>query len=315
MKRVSLLFIVFFFFVVGCGKKDDVFESGMAAFNCSVTTQYVSAVTTSTAQSGGYANITSIEDFEINERGVCWSTAPNPTIDDNCTADGKGTGSFTSLITNLKEKTTYYVRAYISCEKGVAYGNEMTFVTLPATGVINGYNWVDLDLPSGLKWATCNVGANFTEDYGEYYAWGEIEEYLTLDSCLTCGVHMNDISGNSQHDVARNKWGSTWRMPNRDNFLELYNNCTLSWVTQNGVNGYKITSRINGNHIFLPAAGYSGTTYTVLVGSDGYYWSSTPVEDDTDLFSFYLEFDNRFFNVRRGNHNRCMGFTVRPVTE
>ena len=181
------------------------------------------------------------------------------------------------------------------------------------TGLINGYKYVDLGLPSGLKWATCNVGANEPEAYGEYYAWGETSTKTTYteDNCSTYGKKMSDISGNAQYDVARKQWGSTWRIPTKAEQQELLDNCTWEWTPQNGVNGYKVTGP-NGNHIFLPAAGYRFGSSLYNAGSFGYYWSSSPYESFTND-AYYLYFGSGFHRVYWGF--RSNGRSVRPVTE
>ena len=139
-----------------------------------VTTKDVTNITTNSATCGG--NVTDDGIGIVTARGICWSETHNPTINNiysEETNNGTGIGSFTSQLTNLKDNTTYYVRSYATNEKGTAYGEERSFTTLSSSGTINGYKWIDLGLPSGLKWATCNVGANNPEDYGDYFAWGE----------------------------------------------------------------------------------------------------------------------------------------------
>lgn len=128
-----------------------------------VNTNEVSEITENTAICGG--NVTSDNGSRVNVRGVCWSTSQDPTIDDNITLDGYGSGSYTSIITDLNPNTTYYVRAYATNSVGTNYGETKSFTTSnkPDAGEINGYEYVDLGLPSGLKWATCNVGATSPE--------------------------------------------------------------------------------------------------------------------------------------------------------
>lgn len=182
------------------------------------------------------------------------------------------------------------------------------------SGSINGYKYIDLGLPSGLKWATCNVGAISPEDYGDYYAWGETEtksEYTSVN-CSTYGVQMNDISGNSRYDVARKKWGGSWRMPTRTEIEELIENCNWTWTAQEGKKGHNVTGP-NGNSIFLPAAGcrrYGSSPG--LAGKDGYYWSSTPIESNS-YRAYYLDFDIADQSV--GWYDRSYGRSVRPVSE
>ena len=135
------------------------------------------------------------------------------------------------------------------------------------TTVINGYVFIDLGLPSGLKWATCNVGASSPEDYGDYFAWGETstKSTYTASNSLTYGLSISELqsqgyidgSGNltSSHDAATANWGGSWRMPTREEQQELVDECTWKWtIMQSGKNGYKVTGP-NGNHIFLSATG------------------------------------------------------------
>lgn len=183
-----------------------------------------------------------------------------------------------------------------------------------SSGTINGHEYVDLGL--SVKWATCNVGANKPEKYGDYYAWGETNTKSSYkeDNCTTYGKQMNDISGNPQYDVARKKWGVTWRMPTKAEMLELINSCTCQWTTQNGVKGYKVTGP-NGNHIFLPAAGCRYGSSLVNDGYYGYYWSSTPYDvNGYDGSAYSLGFGDGSEGVH-WYYNRKFGLTVRPITE
>ena len=181
-----------------------------------------------------------------------------------------------------------------------------------ATGTINGHDWVDLGLPSGLKWATCNVGANSPEGYGNYYAWGETttKSSYTEDNSLTYGKDMGDISGNVNYDAATANWGNSWRMPTKAEMQELENNCTWTWATQSGVNGYKVTGP-NGKSIFLPAASYCDGSSRSYVGEFGNYWSSTPDESIT-YFACGLYFFSDGHGVGWGY--RYGGYSVRPVS-
>lgn len=184
------------------------------------------------------------------------------------------------------------------------------------TGTLNGHDWVDLGLPSGLKWATCNVGASSAEGYGNYYAWGETstKSDYTDDSSTTNGKEMSDIGGNAGYDVARKLWGGTWRLPTKAEFEELLDedNCTWEWTTQSGVNGYKVTSKVNGKSIFLPAAGWRSGTSLDFAGSDARYWSSTPGESDAYGAYGLLFHSTTHFTVC---YYRRPGHSVRPVTE
>ena len=277
-----------------------------------VATASVTEITETTAVCGG--NVVSDGGAEVTARGVCWSVNPNPTIDNKHTEDGIGVGEFVSYLPNIAMNTTYYIRAYATNENGTSYGEELTFTTLEGD-FINGYEFVDLSLPSGLKWATCNIGAESPEEYGSYYAWGmtttPADNNYFQEYCSTYGVEMKDISGDPQYDVATLLWGGTWRMPTKDEFSELRIYCTCEWTTHNGVAGYKITGT-NANYIFLPAAGYREYSIPFFEGMSGSYWTSTPRENLTS--SYYFGFDPE--NYWDGNSTpRFDGLTVRPVSD
>ena len=179
---------------------------------------------------------------------------------------------------------------------------------------------IDLGLPSGTKWACCNVGADTPEAYGGYYAWGETEEkstynwstYIYYDgSPVTYRDLGSDIAG-TDYDVAHVKWGGSWVMPSQEQQDELVNNCTSEWTTVNGVNGRKFTSKTNGGSIFLPAAGDRYDSRLYHAGSCGYYWSSTQYplyEYLYDAFNLYFDSDVAGFS----SNYREIGLTVRPV--
>ena len=307
-------------FFAGC-KKDDILEEGEVLYKFAVTTNNITDIKSTTAQCGGDVSLTSVDGLKVTARGVCWSTKPNPTINDNKTSDGSGTGNFTSNLINLTDNTTYYVRAYATNEKGTSYGEVKSFKTLP---IINGHEYVDLGLPSGLKWATCNVGADSPEGYGNYYAWGETEtktEY-TQDNSLTYGLTKYELksqgyidgSGNltPSHDAATANWGGSWRMPTEAELEELKNICTWTWITQNGVMGYNVTGP-NGNNIFLPAAGSRYGASLHNVGIYGKYWSSTPFDGSSGVHNAYnLYFGDGGERVYYSGLNN--GLTVRPVS-
>ena len=278
-----------------------------------VTTIAVTEITQNTAVCGG--NVTSDGGAAVTARGVCWSTSQNPTINSNKTNDGSGTGSFTSNITGLNHNTTYYVRAYATNSEGTSYGEVKSFTTedKPSTGVINGHEYVDLGLPSGTKWATCNVGANSPEMPGGYYAWGELEtkDYYGNDNCSTHNVEMEDISGDPVYDVARKEWGSTWRMPKMIEANELFSNCSKETIEINGRKCTKLTSYINGNSIILPCTGWITNTTNGYYNVYGRYWTSTPYYYDNYNAHHYTD-----SNSYSGNYNaRYCGLSIRPVSE
>ena len=224
------------------------------------------------------------------------------------------------VCSNLEPGTKYYYRAFFkdNITGMVDYAEEIkSFTTEDGTcdpdGEIAGHGYVDLGLPSGKKWATCNVGATSAEDYGDYFAWGETSpkaEY-TWENSVTYGEQMSDISGNAQYDAATANWGGSWRMPTKDEMQELVDHCEWEWTQVNGVNGLKVVGP-NGSCIFLPAAGGRYGTSLYDDGYDGYYWSSTPV-----YFNAYYACNLDFFNGGEcvGFNNRSHGLTVRPITE
>ena len=181
---------------------------------------------------------------------------------------------------------------------------------------------IDLGLPSGTKWACCNVGASTPEGFGGYYAWGETSEksYYDWDTYAyynsntgEYGEYVNlgsDIAGTS-YDVAHVRWGGSWIMPSHDRQMELMNNCTQEWTTVNGVNGILVTGP-SGGQIFLPAAGYRWRDCLSYAGSDGTYWSSTQFPGYLGGYAYGLYiFYSGGWNW--GFFNREFGLSVRAV--
>ena len=192
------------------------------------------------------------------------------------------------------------------------------------------HDYVDLGLPSGLLWATCNVGANTPEEYGDYFAWGETQpkdiynwstyqycmgDYNTLTKyCNNPNYGYNGFTDNltillPEDDAATANWGNGWRMPTEEEWQELYQNTTVTWTQQNGVNGRLITAS-NGNSLFLPAAGYRWDGGLYDVGSGGYYWSSSL---DTDYPSRAWGFRFYSYDYYMSSYNRYCGTSVRAV--
>ena len=169
----------------------------------------------------------------------------------------------------------------------------------PSVDLHNGHEYVDLGLPSGLKWATCNVGATTPEEYGNNYAWGETtpQSWLATEYTYNDNPEVLPLSA----DAANVNWGGNWRMPTYEEIGELEdtNNCTWTWTTQNGVSGYKVTSKKNGNSIFLPGAANSG-----------YYWSSSAYPGST-VYAYCLMFTSVSVNCDYSQRN--YGQSVRAV--
>ena len=164
----------------------------------------------------------------------------------------------------------------------------------------NGYEYVNLGLPSGLKWATCNVGATSPEQAGLYFAWGETTGYTSEQ--VTSGVRrFTEDEYNAgpaasistdltlEQDAAHVNMGGNWRMPTKDEYQELLDNCDVVWTDNyNGteVAGMVFTSRVNSNSMFFPAAGYCSFYFS---GAGGYYWSSS--WENKSNCAWFLYFD------------------------
>ena len=220
-----------------------------------------------------------------------------------------GYADYTGSVT-IHENQQASVSGSLSKSSGAASVSH-TQANISTTNTINGHEWVDLGL--SVKWATCNVGATLPSDYGDYFAWGEIrtKSSYTEYNSKTYKKHMGDIAGNSQYDAARANWGSTWRMPTKKEFQELKDQCIWTWTSQGGHSGYRVTSKTNGNSIFLPAAGWRSGKSLYSVGSSGYYWSAGP---NSNTYGCSLHFHSSIVLPQYGNY-RAYGFSVRPVSE
>lgn len=195
----------------------------------------------------------------------------------------------------------------------------------PATP--DNHEYVDLGLPSGTLWATCNIGATSPEDMGDYFAWGEtapkeiydMDNYKWYNSSsdkLTkyCtdgkyGTVDNKTELLPEDDAAYVNWGPMWRMPTLEQQQELIERCTWQWVEKNGVYGRLVTGP-NGNTLFLPAADYRGDNSLNNEQSIGAYWSCT-LDSGYPSGLYFRNFEWK--SVYLFSHNRSQGFTVRPV--
>lgn len=178
---------------------------------------------------------------------------------------------------------------------------------------IAGHKFVDLGLPSGLKWAAYNVGAESPEEYGDYFAWGEIQpkDAYTEENCSSLYLYAEDISGHMYLDAARANWGSPWRMPTEQEIIELVLNTNGMSTELNGVRGTMVTGR-NGNSIFFPYAGKMIDTTLYDEGDFGYYYSSSltkPITSDSGPYYYYVD-DTQ---GTTSSVYRYPGFTIRPV--
>ena len=203
-----------------------------------------------------------------------------------------------------------------------------------AIAVMLGAEYVDMGLPSGLLWATYNVGASKPADYGDYYAWGETttkSDYIGSTykwynvSSITLLIKYNNSSSygtidnktvlDLEDDAARANWGGAWRMPTSVEWQELYDNTTSAWTDNydnTGVAGRVFTSKKDTSKtLFFPAAGYRKSTDVHIAGSYGYYWSSS-LYSEYPFYAYHMLFDSDDVNQQNVNI-RHLGYTVRPV--
>ena len=281
-----------------------------------VTTSSATNLSQTSATIGG--NVTSDGGANVTERGVVYSTSQNPTTSNSKVICGSGEGDFSCTLTSLNSGTTYYVCAYAVNCKGTSYGNQIRFTTFTT------HSYVDLGL--SVKWATCNIGAATPEEYGEFFAWGEVEPkenyswrtykwYNTTSSTLTkyntkstYGIVDNKTQLDISDDAASANWGGDWRMPTAAEWEELRRECTWTWSNK----GYKVTSDINGKSIFLPAAGAMNESAHGNQSEYGWYRSSSldiydPRNNNGMVFSVIVGY------CGSGSSQRCKGCSVRPV--
>ena len=220
---------------------------------------------------------------------------------------------------------------YIYCSDGNVIKVDSISMIAPSENVDlhNGHEYVDLGL--SVKWATCNVGATKPEEYGDYFAWGETQpkdyyDWSTYKYCNGSNTTLTKYNTSSGYgtvdnktileaadDAARANWGGSWRMPTEEELTELHEQCTWTWTTQSGVNGYKVTSDKNGKSIFLPAAGYRYDSSLYNAGSLGVYRSSS-FGTDYPYYAYELGFISS--GVITGSYSdRSHGQSVRPVCQ
>ena len=196
--------------------------------------------------------------------------------------------------------------------RAVATNEDM--LNTPSQGELNGHAWVDLGLPSGAKWATCNIGAASSEHTGQYFRWAETKpmnigdyrkEFITVD-----------IGGNKKYDAATALWGDGWQIPTEKDFEELMEYCTFEWTSLGRAKGCKVTSKINGNHIFLPAAGKLSSSSSDPYPSTLYRWAqyctSNPSYQDAAKGFWGIYGKNIFI---ASTMNQTDGHTIRPIAK
>ncbi len=256
------------------------------------------------------------------EVGICYSEHSKPTYYDFKKKLGSAIQDYSFTIMYLTSGTTYYYRTYVKLLDNVYYSAVNSITTMgekPRNKVINGHEFVDLGLPSGLLWAKTNIGASFSSDDGDYFAWGETasKSYCDIDSYKWADYNGRyyltkyDFSDgkttlDTEDDAATVNWGAPCRMPNSSEFQELYNKC--DWLRLE--NGYLVTGP-NGNTIFFPASGLRCGDVINGYRSDGCYWSCS-LNLDQMYTALNLCFD-RNNSSPTGILLQYIGCTVRPV--
>lgn len=265
------------------------------------------------------------DSITVTELGVCISTSKWPTTTDLHYSTTVSNRPYRCTVTDLQPNTTYHVRAYVVCSYsysggslGIRYGADKTFRTFPLA-------YVDFGLPSGTLWSTVNLGAEWPEEYGDYFAWGEIStknyfdwstydystgnnHYLTKYCTVSSyGRFDNKVYLEVCDDAATEIWGEGWCIPTKAQWEELRRYTSRTITYEHGVQGMRFTRY--GESIFLPFAGCYLEDELMDKGDDGYYWSNQ-IERDSPDCAWYFELP---LEGRRGAGYRSYGQSIRPV--
>ena len=293
-----------------------------------LTTTAISVVTYNSATSGG--NISSDGGIAVTARGACWSTSQNPTIADNKTSNGTGTGSYTSSITGLKPNTNYFVRAYATNSLGTAYGTNISFTsaTIPLGTVIDVDGNLYATVTIGTQvWMKENLKVTRLNDETSIELVTDNSKWNALSTPGYCWYN-NDESTNKNTYGALYNWEAVntgklcpagWHMPSHDEYIlladylggsniagvQLREAGTLHWASPN-------TGATNGSGFSgLPGGGRSSTDVSFTdIGSAGYWWSSTEYSA-TQSWGLGLGFDyiyacNCWSYKKGGGSIRCV---------
>ena len=287
----------------------------------------VAGITDNSAQITGTVYLSRITiSYSSIEYGVQLATDINFNSSIHMPASTLANNIFTTTATGLSPETTYWYRTYVNVQNTSYYGQTLTFTTEKASAKnltcsdSSHPHMIDLGLPSGTMWACCNVGASKPEDFGDYYAWGEIwtkSQYTSNTYDYNDGGDFRNIGSDisrEKYDVAYEKWGKEWCMPSASKMQELIDYTTSTWAVQEGVNGRTFTGS-NGGKIFLPAAG-DYVWRQSDGGSYGNYWSSTIAGANQSWYASNLFFKSDELSVLtepfKANY-RHTGCSVRPV--
>ena len=322
-----------------CGSSCTVNATANTGYTFASWTENGNVVSTSASYSFTVSgNRTLVANFTANPVYYTVNVSVNPSGGGNVSGGGSYQQGQTCTLT-ATANTGYTFTNWTENGNVVSTNATYTFTvigdrTLGAYFTLNGgsgdHAYVDLGLPSGTLWATCNVGAENSEDYGDYFAWGETQpkdtyNWSTYQYCMGSSNTLTKYCSNSSNgyneytdnlttllpedDAATVNWGNGWRMPTKEEFEELYNNTTVTWTTQNGVNGRLFTAS-NGSSLFLPAAGYRSSSSLCSAGSYGYYRSSS-LNTDNPGSAWYFGFLSGSYDMY--SYYRYLGQSVRPV--
>lgn len=187
----------------------------------------------------------------------------------------------------------------------------VTHICTPKKEMKVEHEFVDLGLPSGRLWATCNIGAERPTDYGDYFACGAVEPY-NINDCDTNSFNGTDAANltemDDEHDAAKVLWGDDWRMPTLTDFAELIEHCTYSSEIIDGISCGVFTSKVNNQKIVMPAAGYFNGGSCHGRGDYDFCWSRS---FSSSALAWSMDFGSGGRTVGVGS--RCYGFSVRPV--
>ena len=324
--------------VASVGEKEfygDVKSFTTTAINATVSTLDASDIVLFTAMLNGSIKVDNTETLE-KEVWFLYSSGAS-SLDELknsgtrvSTASISYDGLFVYVLTDLPSDTKFY---YVACAKVAGkefYGSVKKFSTKKESDYGEA-----VDLGLSVKWRSCNIGATCPEEYGNYFAWGETEpksnySWSTYKWCngsstsltkynnsVSYGAIDNRTVLEKDDDVAFVKLGGKWRMPTDEEWTELRENCTWTTITT-GYHSYvyKVTSKKNGNSIFLPDAGYRDA-YLYDAGSHGNYWSSSISTGypESACYVYFISRVDEKSDVGGGSRYRYLGLSVRPVTK
>jgi len=280
-----------------------------------LTTAAVSNITATTATAGG--NISDAGTPPYTERGVCYATAPNPTVADiKVAVSGTSVGSFATELTGLVAGTTYYVRAFAINSAGTIYGNQVGFTTEAEGVLINGVLWAEYNVDAPGTFAVKPEAPGMLYQWNRRVGWNASDPMINSNGGSTWDT--STPTGNVW-EKANDPSPAGWRVPTYEELCKLKDEekVTSEWVTQNGVLGKKFTDKSTDNTIFLPAVGcrFTSTGVLELAENGGLYWSSTPEGGYDDVFAYFFYFRNDGLGYINDYNGRRYGFSIRSVAE